>query len=69
MTWLFWLGAVLATGVAIAALAEAWLKRGRKRNLVDMRPDPATLRPKSWEAEPVTVAQTHRNQPQSHSIR
>lgn len=37
--WLFWIG-VLATLIVAAALIEAYVKRNRKRNLADMRPDP-----------------------------
>ncbi|WP_170329986.1 hypothetical protein [Ruegeria arenilitoris] len=37
--WLFWIGAI-ATLVVAAALIEAYVKRNRKRNLTDMRPDP-----------------------------
>ncbi|WP_170381244.1 hypothetical protein [Ruegeria atlantica] len=38
-SWLFWIG-VLATLIVAAALIEAYVKRNRKRNLADMRPDP-----------------------------
>ncbi|WP_170513884.1 hypothetical protein [Ruegeria atlantica] len=37
--WLFWIGVIAALIVA-AALIEAYVKRNRKRNLADMRPDP-----------------------------
>ncbi len=37
--WLFWVGVIAALIVA-AALIEAYLKRNRKRNIADMRPDP-----------------------------
>ena len=37
--WLFWIGAI-ATLIVAAALIEAYVKRNRKRNLADMRPDP-----------------------------
>ncbi|WP_170570070.1 hypothetical protein [Ruegeria atlantica] len=37
--WLIWIG-VLATLIVAAALIEAYVKRNRKRNLADMRPDP-----------------------------
>ncbi|WP_170358306.1 hypothetical protein [Ruegeria arenilitoris] len=37
--WLFWIG-VIATLIVAAALIEAYVKRNRKRNLADMRPDP-----------------------------
>ncbi|MEW2916904.1 hypothetical protein AB1A64_07505 [Ruegeria sp. ANG10] len=37
--WLFWISLIAALIVA-AALIEAYVKRNRKRNLADMRPDP-----------------------------
>ncbi|WP_170324810.1 hypothetical protein [Ruegeria arenilitoris] len=36
---LFWI-CTLATLIVAAALIEAYVKRNRKRNLADMRPDP-----------------------------
>ncbi|SMO43761.1 hypothetical protein [Ruegeria faecimaris] len=38
-TWLAWISAIAALIVA-AALIEAYVKRNRKRKLVDMRPNP-----------------------------
>ena len=37
--WLFWIG-IIAALVVVAALIEAYLKRNKKRNFADMRPDP-----------------------------
>ncbi len=37
--WVFWIGTI-ATLIVAAALIEAYVKRNRKRNLADMRPDP-----------------------------
>ncbi len=52
MTLAVWIGALAATAVVVAALVEAYLKRGRHRRLVDMRPDPERMRRKPWDAEP-----------------
>ncbi|WP_170760465.1 hypothetical protein [Ruegeria lacuscaerulensis] len=41
-SWLFWIG-VIATLIVAAALIEAYVKRNRKRNLADLRPDPEKL--------------------------
>ncbi|MES0827198.1 hypothetical protein [Ruegeria sp. SCP11] len=38
-SWLFWI-CVIAALIVAAALIEAYVKRNRKRNLADMRPDP-----------------------------
>ncbi|MFY2826447.1 hypothetical protein [Ruegeria sp. MALMAid1280] len=51
--WLFWIGIIAALVVA-AALIEAYVKRNKKRKLVDMRPDPDELKRRPWQPDGVT---------------
>ena len=51
--WVIWIVSGIAALVVAAALIEAYLKRNRKRSLVDMRPDPQTLKRRPWEADGV----------------
>ncbi|WP_209599560.1 hypothetical protein [Ruegeria sp. HKCCSA071] len=57
---LFWIGLFAALIVA-AAVIEAYVKRNRKRNLADMRPDPGELSKvgglERYGLDPVKMAQ------------
>ncbi|WP_425045489.1 hypothetical protein [Primorskyibacter sp. S87] len=55
--WLAWIAGGIASVVVVAALIEAYVKRNRKRSLVDMRPDPAKLKRRPWEVDGVTKVQ------------
>ncbi|MCX8952230.1 hypothetical protein OU790_02185 [Ruegeria sp. NA] len=59
-SWQVWISAIAALIVA-AALIEAYVKRSRKRNLADMRPDPGELSKvgglERYGLDPVKMAQ------------
>ena len=79
-SWLFWIGIVGGLIVA-AVLIEAYVKRNRKRNLAEMRPDPDKISKvggiERYALDPLALAQAeHRrleeegwspNQPQNET--
>ncbi|WP_372572545.1 hypothetical protein [Ruegeria jejuensis] len=60
-TWFIWIAGGIATLVVAAALTEAYVKRNRKRRLLDMRPDPDKISKiagiERHGMDPVTLAQ------------